>query len=110
MDQIPGSNQHDIASKSNWNKSGISGMTGLTSAARSHMRKCPDEEFFNLTLLSIKMKNKKYPQILALKSNELFEKCKKEKGMNFLLFYDWIDKEIAKIKYLIKYKRVQNGN
>ena len=29
--------------------------------------------------------------------------------MNFLLFHDWIDKEIAKIKYLIKYKRVQKG-
>ena len=75
-------------------------MTGLTSAARQHIRKCPDEEFFNLTLLSIKMKNKKNASILSLKSTELFEKCKKEKGMNFLLFYDWIDKEIARIKYL----------
>ena len=73
------------------------------------MRKCPDEEFFNLTLLSIKMKHKKYAQILALKTSDMYEKCMKEKGMTFLMFYDWIEKEIAKIKYMIKYKRVQNG-
>ena len=78
-------------------KSAYSGRTG---ASHDISRKCPDEEFFAMNLLAIKMKNKKYLCVLNLKARDLYNEAIKEKGMNFLLFHDWIEKEVTKVKYI----------
>lgn len=64
--------------------------SAYSSAAASNLRKCPDEEFFSMCLLTHKMKNQRYPFILNLKTHELYEQAQKVKGMNWLKFYDWI--------------------
>ena len=53
-----------------------------------------------MNLLAIKMKNKKYLCVLNLKARDLYNEAIKEKGMNFLLFHDWIEKEVTKVKYI----------
>lgn len=55
-----------------------SNYTSFSTAARKLDRKCPDEEFFTMTLLSLKMKNKTYPAVLSLKASDLYAKAIRE--------------------------------
>jgi hypothetical protein len=55
--------------------SNISGITGYTAAALQNIRQCPQEEFFTLCLLTIKMKYQKYDKVMGIKSKLLFKKA-----------------------------------
>jgi hypothetical protein len=68
-------------------------------------RKGPNEEFFTLCLLALKMKNKKYPEIMTLKTRQLWEMAQREVKLEFTDYPDWLEKEVNRIKYLVKYKQ-----
>jgi len=68
-------------------------------------RKGPNEEFFTLCLLSLKMKNKKHPEIMTLKTRDLWARAEREVKLEFTEYPDWLEKEVHRIKYLAKYKQ-----
>lgn len=71
-------------------------------------RKGPNEEFFTLCLLALKIKNKKNPEILILKTKELWQKAQSEVNLDFTDYQEWLEKEVHRIKYLSKYKQQLN--
>jgi hypothetical protein len=80
-------------------------LTNFTAAAMSNMqRKGPNEEFFTLCLLALKMKNKNRPEIMTLKTRDLWQKALKDSKLEFTDYPDWLDKEVGRLKYLAKHK------
>ena len=81
-------------------------MTNFTAAAMSNMqRKGPNEEFFTLCLLSLKIKNKNHPEIMSIKTRDLWQKAGKEVKLEFTDYPDWLEKEVGRLKYLAKHKQ-----
>jgi hypothetical protein len=69
-------------------------------------RKGPNEEFFTLCLLALKIKNKTHPEIMTLKTRDLWQKAEKEGvKLEFTDYPDWLEKEVARLKYLAKHKQ-----
>lgn len=79
---------------------GLSAMQASTRSQLPENRKTLNEEYFAMCLLSLKMKNKASPWVMALNSHSLFEKSQKEQGLkDFTKYYDWIEEYIQKLKY-----------
>ena len=52
------------------------------------------------------MKNKDNTDIMILRSKDLFEKANKDLNSDFTKYYDWIAREINRIKYMKKYSKL----
>lgn len=52
------------------------------------------------------MKNKDNADIMILRSKDMYEKANKELNQDFTGYYDWIAREINRIKYMNKYKKL----
>lgn len=58
-----------------------------------------------MCLISIKMQNQKFNDVLRIDGKKLFDKATKIEHVVFFKFYDWINKEVSKIIQLLRYKR-----
>ena len=51
------------------------------------------------------MKNKDNADVMILRSKVLYEKANKDLNNDFTKYYDWIAREINRIKYMKKYSK-----
>jgi hypothetical protein len=63
-------------------------------AISNMQRKGPNEEFFTLCLLSLKMRNKNHPAVMTLKTSELWKKVCSNAKLEFTDYPVWLEKEI----------------
>ena len=67
-------------------------MTTMTAAAPQNLRHPPNEEFFRMCLLSLKMQHRKRDYILSLDHKVLYKKAMADPEVEnkFYRFYEWI--------------------
>ena len=65
----------------------------------------PEFEFFQMCLLSLKMRHQGYSDVLRMDGKELFERAVEAEGVVFYKYYEWIQDQVNNIRDIQKYKR-----
>jgi hypothetical protein len=71
------------------------------------MRKPPEEEFFFMTLNYYKIKHKHMQQIWDINAQKLYKKALKEWGPNFLVYPEFIEKELDEAYLNLMYLKMK---
>jgi len=85
---------------------GTSNRKNSITSGNSAGRKEPNQEFFQMCLLSFKMNNQDLDEVMNLDQKALYHKCAEQEKKQFFEFQDWISKEVNKIRF----KKVYNKN
>lgn len=62
-------------------------------------KKDPNQEFFQMLLLSYKMNNQDLEEVMELDHKEMYRQCTQDQKVSFFQFNEWISKEISRIRY-----------
>ncbi len=71
----------------------------------STLRKDPNQEFFQMCLLSHKLNNQNCEAVMELDHRELYLKCAAVDKQQFHQFNDWITKEVRKLTFKRIFKK-----
>jgi hypothetical protein len=73
--------------------------SSMISGVSVGIRKDPNQEFFQMCLLSYKMNNQDSEVVMELNHRELYRKCTEQDKKQFFEFSDWIQREVKKLKF-----------
>ena len=77
----------------------IGSSQGSLESSSVGIRKDPNQEFFQMCLLSFKMNNQDVESVMELGHREMYKKCTEVDKQQFFQFSDWIQKEVKKLRF-----------